>query len=69
MGGVLRYLFVFVIIAFILFFFFKYMKETKIYKSKRWRKHVRGLFLLIASSIIITALSTGVYVYFTEGIH
>ncbi|WDS51372.1 hypothetical protein SeF6a_053 [Salmonella phage SeF6a] len=69
MIGLIRYLFIFVISTFILFFFFKYLKETKIYRSKRWRKRVRVTFLLLISSVTITALTLGAYVYIFEGVH
>lgn len=69
MGGVFRYIFVFAVVAFILFFFFKTMKETKIYQSKRWRRKVKNALLLIAASVLTTILLLGTYIYFAEGIH
>lgn len=64
-----RYLFIFVVTAFILFFFFKYLKETKIYRSKRWRKRIQNVIVLLAASISITALLLGAYIYVFEGVH
>lgn len=66
MGGLIRYLFIFVMMAFILFFFFKTMKETKIYQSKRWRQRVKGFMLLVLASVVTTALVLGTYIHFFE---
>lgn len=66
---VFRYVFVFAIISFVVFFLFKTLTTTKLYHSKAFWRKVRLTALGIVLSLLVSVVTLAVYINVFEGLN